>query len=247
MGNGWICLHRSIIDNWVFSDPVALKAWLCILLSANHKETKVLFDGELIPVQKGQFLTSVRKFADKVGCTRRKAEKLLELFEMDSMIHRTRHKKGTLLTIENYSLYQDMRDSESTNESTSQSTGESTTQSTTQSTQTTMINNDNNENNKRERSKFAPPTLQDVIDYCIERKNNVSPQKFISYYESNGWMVGRNHMKDWKAAVRTWEQRDKEDTTQQPQKQKNQSLEFAQRTYTDDDIKALERKKLGLA
>ena len=155
MGNGWICLHRSIIDNWVFSDPVALKAWLCILLSANHKETKVLFDGELIPVQKGQFITSVRKFADKVGCTRRKAEKLLELFELDNMIHRTRHKKGTLLTVEKYSIYQDMRDSEST----SQSTGESTTQSTGESTQTTMKNNENNENKERE-GELPPVTVK---------------------------------------------------------------------------------------
>ena len=106
-------------------------------------------------------------------------------------------------------------------------------------------NNDNNVNNKKS-GRFAPPTLQEVIDYCIERKNNISPQKFINYYESNGWHVGKNHMKDWKAAVRTWEQRDKEEAEQNKQKPKNQSLNFMQREYTDDDIKALERKKLGL-
>lgn len=58
---------------------------------------------------------------------------------------------------------------------------------------------------KKKNSQFVPPTLQEVIDYCIERRNNVDPEKFISYYESNGWMVGRNKMKDWRAAVRTWE------------------------------------------
>ena len=63
---------------------------------------------------------------------------------------------------------------------------------------------DKKEHNKR--NIFVPPTIQDVADYCLERHNNVNPEKFVSYYESNGWMVGRNKMKDWKAAVRTWEQ-----------------------------------------
>jgi hypothetical protein len=57
--------------------------------------------------------------------------------------------------------------------------------------------------------KFTPPTLQEVIGYCNERKNKVDPQRFINHYTSNGWMVGRNKMKDWKAAVRTRENNDK--------------------------------------
>lgn len=49
------------------------------------------------------------------------------------------------------------------------------------------------------------PSLEDVIKYCSERKNTVDPEKWFNYYESNGWMVGKNKMKKWKAAVRTWE------------------------------------------
>lgn len=55
------------------------------------------------------------------------------------------------------------------------------------------------------RKRFSPPTLEEVKAYCDERKNRVDPQRFIDYYESNGWKVGKNPMKDWKAAVRTWE------------------------------------------
>lgn len=55
------------------------------------------------------------------------------------------------------------------------------------------------------RQRFTKPTVEDVKAYCSERKNNVDANKFIDYYESNGWMVGRNKMKDWKAAVRSWE------------------------------------------
>ena len=58
---------------------------------------------------------------------------------------------------------------------------------------------------KGKAKRFTPPTLEEVTAYCIERNNSVDPQHFIDYYTSNGWLVGKNKMKDWKAAVRTWE------------------------------------------
>ena len=54
-------------------------------------------------------------------------------------------------------------------------------------------------------TRFVPPTEDEVALYCIERRTHVNAQKFVDYYSSNGWKVGRNPMKDWKAAVRTWE------------------------------------------
>lgn len=58
---------------------------------------------------------------------------------------------------------------------------------------------------KTKRKRFTPPTVEEVRAYCQERKNNVDTQKFVDYYTANGWKVGRNAMRDWKAAVRTWE------------------------------------------
>lgn len=58
-------------------------------------------------------------------------------------------------------------------------------------------------------TRFTPPTLEEVQAYCIERGNNVDAERFIDFYSSKGWMVGKNKMKDWKAAVRNWEKRDK--------------------------------------
>lgn len=55
------------------------------------------------------------------------------------------------------------------------------------------------------RKRFVPPTLEEVIEYCNERQNNVNPEQFIDYYTTNGWKVGKNKMKDWKASIRTWE------------------------------------------
>ena len=53
------------------------------------------------------------------------------------------------------------------------------------------------------------PTYEDVCAYCLERGNRIDPERFFNYYESNGWRVGRNPMKDWKACVRTWEKNDR--------------------------------------
>ena len=57
----------------------------------------------------------------------------------------------------------------------------------------------------RARESFKKPTLEEVQAYCQERKNNVDAEKWLDYYTANGWKVGKNSMKDWRAAVRTWE------------------------------------------
>ena len=59
--------------------------------------------------------------------------------------------------------------------------------------------------------KFIPPTVEEVQAYCQERNNKVDAQAFVDFYSSKGWMVGKNKMKDWKAAVRTWERNRKDD------------------------------------
>ena len=65
------------------------------------------------------------------------------------------------------------------------------------------------EKDKGRAKRFTPPTLEEVRAYCRERGNAVDPERWHDYYSSNGWKVGKNPMKDWKAAVRTWERDDK--------------------------------------
>jgi hypothetical protein len=63
---------------------------------------------------------------------------------------------------------------------------------------------------KRESRAFALPSFQQVAEYCAERKNSVDPQRFIDFYTAKNWFIGKNKMKDWRAAVRTWDNRNKE-------------------------------------
>lgn len=77
------------------------------------------------------------------------------------------------------------------------------------------IDKDNKGDKSPRATRFTPPTLEDVKAYCKERGNNVNPERFIDFYSSKGWMVGKNKMKDWKAAVRNWESREKAEKPKQ--------------------------------
>lgn len=87
----------------------------------------------------------------------------------------------------------------------------------TEQTESNEIKNANKEynkekednKNKKEDSKYntvahRPPTVDEVAAYCREKGYSIDAEHFVSYYESNGWRVGKNPMKDWRAACRTW-------------------------------------------
>lgn len=85
-------------------------------------------------------------------------------------------------------------------------------------------------NNKSINNKFIKPTLEEIKQYCLERNNNIDAENFIDYYNSNGWKVGKNPMKDWKATIRTWERRNKEVNNAKPTNstKKRDGSEFAE-------------------
>lgn len=63
--------------------------------------------------------------------------------------------------------------------------------------------------NTNSSTKFTKPCIEEIQKYCLERKNNVNPNQFYDFYESKNWFIGKNKMKDWRAAVRTWERNGK--------------------------------------
>ena len=100
------------------------------------------------------------------------------------------------------------------------------------------IDKDSIGNSKTPRRKIIPPELDWIKEYCKERNNNVDPEKFFDFYESKGWKVGKEKMKDWEASVRTWE---KDDNRKQEPK-KNDFKKFTQSNYDWDEI----NKELGI-
>lgn len=91
---------------------------------------------------------------------------------------------------------------------------------------------------ERQSTRFAPPSPEQVRDYCQEKKINVDPDEFVDFYASKGWKVGSQPMKDWKAAVRTWSRRDS--SAPPGKKYHNRYNDFPQRQYTSDEWKKIE-------
>ena len=84
------------------------------------------------------------------------------------------------------------------------------------------------------RKRFISPTVDEVAAYCKKRGNRINPQTFIDFYSSKGWRVGNQPMRDWKACVRTWEQRDDQRTPQKPKVLRAQDYE--QREYKEAEM-----------
>ena len=84
------------------------------------------------------------------------------------------------------------------------------------------------------RAAFVNPTVEEVREYCRERGNSVDPERFVDFYASKGWKIGKDTMKDWKAAVRTWEKRDAQ--KQAPTQKARQPSFESQRNYNFDDL-----------
>lgn len=84
--------------------------------------------------------------------------------------------------------------------------------------------------------RFVPPTFEEVSEYCQERGNSVDPQRFIDFYTSKNWYVGKTKMVDWKASVRTWERNEKERTVQKPKKSSgNEFIDLLQKWEEEDE------------
>ena len=218
--NGYLKISRRIFTHWIAENPEWLKWWLWILANANWTDAKKT-PRDPAPLKRGQLRISQRYLQSewarlkngKVQSTpdTRTIWKFLETLQDDGMIKlEKRHHAETLVTVCNYDLYQD---------------DNSTTNSTTNSTKHKNINKNNISlppNGVRERAsapparkdtetkakKFIPPTEEQVTAYCAEKGYTIDPVHFFSYYTSNGWRVGRSPMKDWKAAAKTWQQKE---------------------------------------
>lgn len=72
------------------------------------------------------------------------------------------------------------------------------------------LEKDKEKEEKKPRPRFVPPTVEEIRNYCLERNNNVDAEAFFDYYTSKDWYIGKNKMKDWRAAVRNWERHERE-------------------------------------
>jgi len=106
---GWICIHRTLMDHWLWEKSDYLKAWIAILMDVNHAPKKILRDGQTVTIERGQSCNSLETWAKKFGkrWTVKKVRTFISLLEKDSMLVSKRAGRLRLLTVVNYSAYQD--------------------------------------------------------------------------------------------------------------------------------------------
>lgn len=104
---GFIKLDRSIFEHWIFQDAEKFRAFVDLIQLARWKEEKLLIGNELVIIPRGSYYTSELKLAERWGWSRKKTREFLKLLEIEQMITKKGTTKGTMITIENYRLYQD--------------------------------------------------------------------------------------------------------------------------------------------
>ena len=231
--NNWIKLNRSIMEHWLWSGETFSRgqAFIDLLLLAAYADHKVMSQGRMIDVKRGSMITSVRYLAGRWGWSKDKTLKYLNDLESDGIIKKESDTKRTVLSIVNYGKYQNLQCNEQTQN------GHKTDTERTQNGQT----KERKESKEGKRSIFMPPTIDEVRAYCAEKNYSVDPERFVDFYESKGWMVGKTKMKDWKASVRLWERGNQRSDQDVARKKTNSFTDFQQRTY---DYESLEKTLL---
>lgn len=217
MQQGWIKLHRKLLENpFVMKDAEFFSLWIYLLLHATHDNYSVVFKGQKRILNPGQMITGRKKMAEDLHINESKVYRILKVYESEQQIEIETSNKKSIITICHWNEYQKF---EQQNE---QQINNCKTNSER------LLNTNNNVNNvKNGRKLFIPPTTEEVKKYCTERKNDVNAERFVDFYEAKGWMLGKNRMKDWKAAVRTWEKNsDGKNSTEYKQKCKEQREEY---------------------
>lgn len=214
--NGFIVLHRQIVNWKYYQSDSGFRLWLHILLNANWKDGYFL--GQKIP--RGSLATSIRQLADETRLSESTVKRWLKRFENENQIVTQVNNRFRVIKVVNYNAFQDITRDGVNNQMTDQVNNQVTDQVTDNRTkkqsnkETNIVCEEyisNTESNQKH--SFSPPTLADIESFVSENDLVVDPKYFFDYYESAGWKS------DWKARLRRWDKEDREKQSQPPKQQ----------------------------
>jgi hypothetical protein len=196
---GWIKLHRKLLESPIFKDSQAVHLWLHILLKANHKDGQFLIGNTMVDIKRGQMLTGRKALAKETGINESKIRRLLNLYEIDSKVTIKKTTKYSIISITNYDLYQE-------------SDQQTANKRPTSDQQVTTNKNDKNEDNvkkkpiAKKKKPFSPPSLEEIEKYIESRRSSVNAKTFFDYFTAGEWIDSNgNKVKSWKQKIITWE------------------------------------------
>lgn len=240
MNEGYIKVSRSLLDWCWYHDINTCRLFVHMLLRVNWK--KGYYGGE--EIERGSFVSSISKLSAETGLSEREVRTALEHLKKTGEVTCKRHAKYSVYTVVNYCKYQSSDTQNDTENDIRNDTPNVICADSLSTGKRHAI-----EERKKERIKnnsnigrLEPPDVETVRAYCRERGNKVNPELFVDFYTGKGWMVGKNKMKDWKAAVRTWEKEDqRRSQTRKEETAKRGSTGFNNFTGRDYDSDLLRR------
>lgn len=241
---GWTKSWSIPEDHWLRSDLRYIGAWTELINMAERKDGYIIQRGVMIRSERGSVYTSLSELADRWRLSRKWVRHFIEMLTADGMVEvQQRNSRGYTLKLNNYAKYQDKPDSRGTAEGTAeeQQRVQQRNSRGTEKATSFLIYEEGKEGIEGESrtKRFAPPTIEEICSYISEKGLAISAERFFDYYQANGWRVGKNTMKDWRAACRSWAARDKAEKQPSPKRFQN----FEPRpdgSLMDDYIKKLE-------
>lgn len=213
---GWIKIHRDIVNHWIYGNVNWRAWWIDLLLMAAWEDRTVEHDSHVFTLKRGQMIASVSFLSQRWGASNPTIIRYLKMLEKDDMIVRSiLYRQTPIITICNYDTYQSFDDDQVYRQVDTQVdrqlyrqvyTNKEIKEDNKKDKEENIIK-DNIKEEKKDTRRFVKPTIEQINQYCKERSNNIDGQSFFDFYESKGWVVGKSPMKDWKAAVRTWERK----------------------------------------
>ena len=226
INEGWIKLHRKLRENPIWQEKRSFskaEAWIDMLMEARHSEdpAKVLIGNHVVECHRGQIIKSLDTLAGRWGWNKSRVRRFLNLLENLEQIRHENVTKTTRITICNYDTYNSKRNEDETNVTQPRHASD------THLTPNKNVKKEKNvKNDKKKRVMFVKPSISDVQKYCNEIGFNQNAQAFVDYYEANGWLVGKNRMKDWKATIRNWQRRSGEAVEAPASRPRDPRIEF---------------------
>lgn len=231
---GYIKLHRKLLNwEWI-ENPNVLSIFVICLLKANHKANT--WQGIEVPA--GSLITSYEKLSAISGLSVRQVRTALDKLKMTGELTSKSTSRYSMISIKNWELYQ-INDKRVDKQPDRRVDSPAVSQMTTNKNDKNIRNKEYNynslikDNNYRyyssdflqkshsessvKKNVFKKPTIEEIKQYCIENNKNVDAESFYNFYESKNWMIGKNKMQKWKAAIATWDRKNKLSKPSEPQ------------------------------
>ena len=229
MAEPFVKIYKKMLKWEWYDDINTCRLFIHCLLRANWESGS--WHG--IEYQPGQFITSLQTLANETKLSVKQVRVALDHLKRTNEVADLRQGNYRIITVIKWNEYQckgKPEGNERANQGQTKGKPVATDKEYKEYKELKEVKNININN-------IIPPTLEMVREYCQERHNSVDPEAFISFYDSKGWMIGKNKMKDWKAAVRTWERSRKENQKQEPKNTVNKKIHnYQERKYDYDAL-----------